>query len=151
MFNMWILAKYELYSWWSGGGALFERVKTMTHLLKKKNKDPFFAPFKITPLHAPLTYSYCEKLLLSRHIFFRTSRNQNNLAACASITGGPFLAHWPPVADHWYRHTHPLPGSFVTFCVDKKFLNYCLDGGNFHCSSSFLIVTSLICLFVSYL
>ncbi len=44
MFNTWILSKYavilkaiglELYSWWSGGGALLEQVKiTMFWLLK---------------------------------------------------------------------------------------------------------------------
>ncbi len=42
--------------------------------------------------------------------------------------------------------TRPLPGRFVTFYVDRKFL-IILDVGNgdFHCSSSFLKATSLIC------
>ncbi len=40
-------------------------------------------------------------------------------------------------------YTCPLPGRFITFSVD----NYCPDGANvnFHCSSSFLKATSLIC------
>ena len=46
----------------------------------------------------------------------------------------------------WYRHTSSSRQFCYIFCW-LEILNYCPDGGNgnFHCSSSFLKATSLIC------
>ncbi len=46
----------------------------------------------------------------------------------------------------WYRHTSSSMQIHNIFCW-LEILNYCPDGGNgnFHCSSSFLKATSLIC------
>ncbi len=46
----------------------------------------------------------------------------------------------------WYRHTSSSRQIHKMLCW-LEILNYCLDGGNghFHCSSSFLKATSLIC------
>ncbi len=66
-----------------------------------------------------------------------------------------FLVFWPQdstifSSPHralgWYRHTFSSRQFRNIFCW-LEILNYCPDGGNgnFHCSSSFLKATSLIC------
>ncbi len=71
MFNTWILAKYitgrwhELYSWWSGGGVLLERVKTTTLRLLKK-----YAPRSSQNHTAPLTYSGVDNFIKFLYISY---------------------------------------------------------------------------------
>ncbi len=57
------------------------------------------------------------------------------------------LSNSPPHgALGWYRHTSSSR-QFLNILCWLEILNYCPDGGNgnFHCSSSFLKATSLIC------